>query len=153
MVSCLSMRALTSMITGAVIIAVLIIAGGCATDQAPTPPLTTNNPASGQARGLNHNPIIESIISEYHQIELGKVGGLRCIAHDEDGDTLTYTWSASRGIISGQGALVSYTAPHSYVDAEITVTVTDGRGGYNWGILTLPVVCCSYANKNSEWAS
>ena len=146
--------ALKNILTSVAVIAVLMLAGGCTAGQTPatTSPTLNTNPSGSQATGVNHNPIIDSIISEYHQIERGKVGGFRCVAHDEDGDTLTYKWSADRGTISGQGVLVTYTAPDSYVDAKIMVTVSDGRGGFVRGTFILPVVCCSYANKNSDWS-
>jgi hypothetical protein len=146
--------ALKNILTSVAVIAVLVLTGGCAASQTPTTTSTIlNTPPSGsQVTGVNHDPIIDGIISEYHQIERGKTGGLRCAAHDEDGDTLTYMWSADRGTISGQGVLVTYTAPDSYVDAKIMVTVSDGRGGFARGTFVLPVVCCSYANKNSDWS-
>lgn len=143
-----------NILTSVAVIAVLMLAGGCAAGQTPatTPPTPNTTPGGSQVTGVNHDPIIDSVISEYHQIERGKVGGLRCVAHDEDGDTLTYKWNADRGTVSGQGVLISYTAPDSYVDAKIMVTVSDGRGGFARGTFVLPVVCCSYANKNSDWS-
>jgi hypothetical protein len=142
------------LLAGMTMMAGLLSAAGCAAaPTSSTPPVTSSAaPGTGQVTGVNHRPVLDSIVSEYHQIERGKTGGFRCIAHDEDGDTLTYQWSVTRGSFSGQGALVSYTAPDSYVDAKIEVTVSDGRGGSARGSFTLPVVCCSYANKNSEWS-
>jgi hypothetical protein len=52
---------------------------------------------------------------------------------------------------TGDGSLTTYNAPESYVDAQITVGVSDGQGGVTWGSFTLPVVCCGYAKKNPDW--
>jgi len=132
----------------------LVLMAGCGGGGTPTsassPPPSSSS--TGQPVGENHPPTIDSIISEYTQIERGKSGGVKCIAHDPDGDTLTYTWDVDRGSISGSGLLVTYNAPESYVDAQITVAVSDGRGGVVWGAFTLPVVCCGYAKKNTEWS-
>jgi hypothetical protein len=147
------MGARIRLLAGMMLMAGLLAAAGCAAAPAlSTSPVTSNAaPGSVQATGVNHRPVIDSLVSEYHQIERGKTGGVRCIAHDEDGDSLTYQWSVDRGSISGQGALARYTAPQSYVDAVIEVTVSDGHGSFSRGTFTLPVVCCSAANKNSEW--
>ena len=142
------MGARIRLLAGMAIIAGLLATSGCAA----SPAASSAAPGTVQYTGVNNRPVIISVVSEYHQIERGKTGGIRCIAQDEDGDTLTYEWTATRGTFSGKGALVSYTAPQSYVDAEIKVTVSDGRGGFVWGMIKLPVVCCSAANKNSEWS-
>ena len=52
-----------------------------------------------------------------------------CTASDLDGDELSYNWSASGGGINGEGATVNWTAPDSVGSFNVTVTVTDGRGG------------------------
>jgi hypothetical protein len=59
--------------------------------------------------------------------------------------------TAAATTTKGDGSLATYNAPESYVDALITVGVSDGRGGVVWGSFTLPVVCCGYAKKNTEW--
>ena len=55
------------------------------------------------------------------------------------------------GKISGKGDTVTYTAPLSYVDVTVYVTVSDGRGGMAAGSAAFAVVCCGYAQKNPEW--
>jgi hypothetical protein len=52
-----------------------------------------------------------------------------CIASDRDGDALSYNWSADGGSISDAGAAVNWTAPEEVGSYNVTVTVTDGRGG------------------------
>jgi hypothetical protein len=132
----------------------LVLMAGCGGGGTPTsassPPPSSSSTV--QPVGENHSPVIDSIISEYTQIERGKSGKIRCIASDPDGDTLTYSWEVDRGSISGSGALVTYNAPESYVDAQITVAVSDSRGAVVWGTISLPVVCCGYAKKNPDWS-
>ena len=54
---------------------------------------------------------------------------ITCHAVDPDGDELSYNWSAGGGSISGTGMTVNWTAPDSEGSYNVTVTVTDGRGG------------------------
>ena len=51
-------------------------------------------------------------------------------AQDEDGDDLTYHWTATAGVITGQGHSVGWTAPEETGTHWITVDVTDGYGGF-----------------------
>jgi hypothetical protein len=108
-----------------------------------------SNAASGS--GPDNPPVVDGVIAEWSEIERGKTGLLVCIAHDPDGDKLTYTWETDRGSISGQGPVVTYTAPLSYVDVKVTVDVRDGRGGIVGGGASFSVVCCSAARMNQEW--
>lgn len=128
----------------------LVLLGGCG---AGTPTSAASPTGStSQVTGENHPPVVDETISEWHAIERGKSGGLKCIAHDPDGDKLTYEWEASRGSISGTGPIVKFNAPNSYVSVTISVRVSDGRGGSAYGGTALEVVCCSAANKNSDWS-
>ena len=54
---------------------------------------------------------------------------ITCHAIDPDEDELTYSWWASAGEITGEGATVNWTAPDSGGYYKVTVTVTDPRGG------------------------
>lgn len=54
---------------------------------------------------------------------------ITCHAIDPDEEELTYSWSANRGTITGEGATVNWTAPDSGGYYKVTVTVTDPRGG------------------------
>jgi hypothetical protein len=76
----------------------------------------------------NHRPAIAGVEAPERVIPLGRCE-IVCIASDRDGDALSYNWSASAGSISGIGAAVNWTAPGSPGSYNITVTVTDGRGG------------------------
>lgn len=50
-------------------------------------------------------------------------------AADPDGDSLSYTWSATGGAFTGSGASVTWTAPPQPGTYTLTCLVTDGRGG------------------------
>jgi len=76
----------------------------------------------------NHQPAITSLEAPERVIPLG-ICQIVCSASDRDGDELSYNWSASGGNISGTGASVNWTAPDSEGSYNVTVTVTDGRGG------------------------
>jgi hypothetical protein len=64
-----------------------------------------------------------------------------CYATDPDGDDdeLSYNWSASGGEINGDGATVNWTAPDSPGFYNVTVTVTDSRGGEDTDQITITV--------------
>jgi hypothetical protein len=101
----------------------------------------------------NNPPVIDNIISEWTSVERGKTTKIKIIAHDPDGDKLTYSWRCMRGSISGKGTEVTYSAPTGYVDDNpITVYVSDGRGGGEISSVNIPVVCCSHAQKNPDWS-
>jgi len=93
-----------------------------------------------------HEPVIEDLVftpqdsdPERLLVHRGEVCSIECIASDLDGDVLSYGWSASRGSISGEGSVVTWTAPHKDGTYNITVVVTDGRGGESSDSLTVDV--------------
>jgi hypothetical protein len=53
---------------------------------------------------------------------------LDCLASDENGDPLSFAWSASGGSLSGSGGSVSWTAPAAEGIFQINVTVSDDEG-------------------------
>ena len=77
------------------------------------------------------------------KIYQGKSCELRCIASDPDGDTLTYDWSADGGQLSGEGPLVVWTAPTEFGNSQITVTVSDNKGGIAIESKVFTVVTCT----------
>jgi hypothetical protein len=129
-----------------VVLAVTAVSVGCGGGGTSVTPSATNTPS-----GPNQSPVIDKVIPEWTQIERGKSGQIKCIAHDPDGDTLIYEWVVDRGELSGSGDTVGYTAPLSYVHVLVNVTVRDGRGGSMIGAASFEVVCCGYAQKNPEW--
>jgi hypothetical protein len=77
----------------------------------------------------NHWPIITSLKAAADWTAPLNNIRVTCNASDPDGDKLSYNWSASGGNISGTGAVVNWTAPPSIGSYDVTVIVTDGRGG------------------------
>ena len=78
---------------------------------------------------LNNPPTISSLVANPTTISTGAVSAITCTASDSDGDTLTYTWSAASGTITGTGATVNWTAPLSSGTYTITCSISDGKGG------------------------
>ena len=76
----------------------------------------------------NHRPAIASLEASERVVPSGSCQ-IVCIGSDRDDDVLGYNWSTSGGSISGTGAAVNWTAPDSLGSYNVTVTVTDGRGG------------------------
>jgi hypothetical protein len=87
----------------------------------------------------NHRPAITSLEAEPERVLPEGSCQLACNASDHDGDELSYEWSAGGGGISGEGATVTWTAPHSEGSYNVTVTVTDGRGGEVTNQITITV--------------
>ena len=88
---------------------------------------------------VNHRPAITSLEAEPERVIPSGSCQIVCTASDRDGDELSYNWSASRGEISGEGATVNWTAPLSVGSYDVTVTVTDGRGGEVMNQVTITV--------------
>ena len=78
---------------------------------------------------VNHDPLILNLKASPRKMNLGATSQLTCTAEDEDGDDLTYEWSSTSGAISGSGAVVSWSAPLSTGDYNITCEINDGNGG------------------------
>jgi len=76
----------------------------------------------------NTHPTITSLIADPAWTSpLGSVQ-VTCNATDPDGDELGYEWTATRGNISGTGAVVNWTAPQEVGIYNVTVVVRDGHG-------------------------
>ena len=87
----------------------------------------------------NHRPAIASLAAEPEKVLPSGSCQIVCNTSDRDGDELSYNWSASGGNISGTGAAVNWTAPGSVGSYNVTVTVTDGRGGEVMNQVTIEV--------------
>ncbi len=79
--------------------------------------------------GMNREPVISEMTAGNESVNPGGSSQISCVAHDADRDELTYTWEASGGTISGDGATVTWTAPQTSSAYTIRVTVSDGKGG------------------------
>jgi hypothetical protein len=87
---------------------------------------------------VNHPPAITSLEAPVIVIPWGSCQ-ITCNASDRDGDELSYKWSADGGEINGEGATINWTAPLFVSSYNVTVTVTDGRGGMVIDYLTVTV--------------
>jgi len=88
----------------------------------------------------NHPPVISSLIAQPYTLQINNSSSLICYAADEDGDTLHYIWSASGGIISGDGPNITWTAPNQTGNYEITCEVIDSSGDKSIKSIQLSVV-------------
>ena len=77
----------------------------------------------------NHPPVITGLRAEREVVATSESCQIECIASDEDGDKLSYEWSASGGEIRGDDSVVTWAAPGSGGNYTITVKVADGKGG------------------------
>ncbi len=80
----------------------------------------------------NRNPVIDSV----NRVPEGSVTNnqavnLTAAAHDDDGDAVTFSWSADQGSFNTtSGSSVTWTAPAAGAGtATLTLTVADGNGG------------------------
>jgi hypothetical protein len=86
-------------------------------------------PIASGTFSTNRSPTISSLTANPTSVSPGAVSTITCTASDPDGDTLSHTWSATGGAISGSGSSVSWTAPSTTGTYTITCTVSDGKGG------------------------
>jgi hypothetical protein len=87
----------------------------------------------------NHRPAITSLEAKPEKVFPSGSCQVVCTVSDRDGDELSYNWSASEGKIYGEGATVTWIAPHPVGSYNVTVTVTDGRGGEATSQITIQV--------------
>jgi len=78
---------------------------------------------------LNQAPVIQSITANPSIILPNGTTEITCVASDEDGDSLTYAWSADYGSFPGgpSGSIVQWQAPGEFGEYYVRVTVDDGR--------------------------
>jgi hypothetical protein len=87
----------------------------------------------------NTPPVITSLAPGATAVGPGGSCTVTCTASDPDGDTITYTWSATGGAISGTGSTVTWTAPATEGTYTITVSVSDDKGGTATGSCNIEV--------------
>jgi len=90
--------------------------------------LSCSAPAAPQEPPPNRAPIIQSLYGAKEWVPQSD-GPFSCKASDPDSDNLTYTWTADNGTIKGGGPDVTWTSPSSMGKYNISVTVSDGKGG------------------------
>lgn len=83
----------------------------------------------------NEAPVIRGLTADPTSVASGGSLIVSGSADDPDGDTLTYSWEADGGTITGVGTSVTWVAPQvspgEKTDYMITLIVDDGRGGYD----------------------
>ena len=97
---------------------------------------------NGNGNGdVNHPPVIITVYTFPQSIAIGGKVTLTVTATDEDDDTLTYLWQASKGEFSDDTAAVTlWTAPIDTTGLfQISVTVSDGNGGVDIDIVEVEV--------------
>ena len=96
--------------------------------------------ADGPFISLNHDPVISNLTAASSSININETTTITCIASDQDGNTLTYSWSKTGGTIIGSGSTITWTAPSTAGTYTITCTVSDGRGGQDSGAISIVVI-------------
>ena len=87
----------------------------------------------------NHLPIITSLAADPGTLLGGAVTTITCNASDPHNDLLTYTWSAAKGTISGNGAHITWAAPATKGSYTVTCTVSNVAGGVTSQSVTIAV--------------
>ncbi len=87
----------------------------------------------------NSPPVISELRAETNPVRPSANSEIVCLAVDVDGGNLTYTWSANGGTFSGEGSTITWLAPATEGTYNITVNVTDNRGGVASEVLGIRV--------------
>lgn len=96
--------------------------------------------ASGTVTPTNHAPVISSLTADPATVILKQAASITCTASDADNDTLTYTWSAASGTLSGSGSSVSWTAPASSGTYTVSCLVSDGNENTDNEVVSVSVI-------------
>lgn len=77
----------------------------------------------------NRPPVIQSISADPAALFPNDTTEITCIATDEDGDSLTYSWSADNGSFpeGTSDSVVQWQAPGEFGNYYVRATVSDGR--------------------------
>lgn len=89
--------------------------------------------------GANQSPVISSLVANPTSVLLGSSTIVTCVATDPDGDVVRYSWTASEGTISGVGNKVTWIAPGKGGNFNVTVILSDGKGGETRGNVMIAV--------------
>lgn len=121
------------LLVAAICFAAILTLAGCAAPPAPAPALPPPEP-------VNNPPLLQSLTADQQLVQpFGKVA-LQCRASDPEGDTLSYQWTCSGGVVEGAGESASWAAPGNPGAYKVTVIVSDGKGGSATGdvLVTIP---------------
>jgi len=84
----------------------------------------------GSCAPANQPPVITSLQAERELVLTLESCQVECVASDPEGGELNYTWNASGGSISGEGATTTWIAPDEVGEYVVSVNVTDGDGSW-----------------------
>jgi hypothetical protein len=102
--------------------------------------------------GPNHPPVLDGISASSNPVAPGGQSTVSVTAHDPDGDLLDYSWTANCGRFANPSvATTVWTAPQSEGVCNLSVTVSDGRGGSVIGALTLTVSSTGSATVGTDF--
>lgn len=88
-------------------------------------------------------PVIESYTPSQTEfsVNVGSVTDFSVVVSDPDGDPLSYSWEATAGTLEAEdSSTAKWTAPDQPGSAAVTVTVSDGKGGYasrTWNVTVI----------------
>jgi outer membrane protein OmpA-like peptidoglycan-associated protein len=107
---------------------------------APPPPPPAPPTQAAPAAPANRPPTVTAQCNPC-TVEVGRTSTVTAQAQDPDGDALTYRWSAPTGSFANPADRQTvWTAPNQPGPVQVTVTVSDGRGGTASANVTIQVV-------------
>jgi hypothetical protein len=83
----------------------------------------------GGGGGGNTAPVINSLSAAPESIWPSGTTSVTCSASDANGDSLSYSWSADAGTVSGSSSTATWNAPATGGAYQVSCQVSDGRGG------------------------
>ena len=87
----------------------------------------------------NRDPVISTFTAVPPVVSPGGYSNITCVASDPEGKTVSYTWTATGGTISGIGSAVSWMPPNVAGTFSVGVSVSDGEGGVTNSSLSVTV--------------
>jgi len=91
--------------------------------------LAVDSTSNGSGGGDNHPPVISMVNPAYDSLEINHYVPIICNASDQDGDTLTLSWTANGVSVGENNSYLTWRAPATVGTYTITCTVSDGNGG------------------------
>ncbi|MCK5706267.1 MAG: tandem-95 repeat protein [Candidatus Aureabacteria bacterium] len=104
---------------------------------------------------VNDAPVITSDpTANQSTINENETSSISVSATDQDGDSLTYSWSVTGGSISGTGSNVTFNPPDVSTQTSFTVslTVSDGNGGQDSGNVNIIVNPVTTSAGYTPWS-
>lgn len=77
---------------------------------------------------FNTPPAINNLYANPRKFDLGETSEISCVASDEDGDEITFSWSSSSGSIEGTNEIIQWTAPEVSGNYYIKCSASDPDG-------------------------